>query len=187
MFAPWTAPFVPFWLVMTLAALVMTLMVTCFSPLWWKNIPLQWRDVLLGVGIAVVMWGVFWTGDKLSRLMFHFARPEVDAIYGIKEGWSPVLVSCLLLFIIGPAEEIVWRGFVQRTLAERFGDNVGLVIGLACYTLIHVMSLNFMLIMAALVAGAVWGLLYRFFPQRFGAIILSHALWDAAVFVWFPI
>ena len=37
------------------------------------------------------------------------------------------------------------------------------------------------------VAGAVWGLMYRLFPERFAAIIISHALWDAAVFVWFPI
>lgn len=187
MFAPWTAPYIPFWLVMTAAALIMTIMVTCFQPRWWKNFRFQLSDVFWGIGIAAAMWGVFWMGDKLSRLMFNFARPEVDAIYCIKDGWSPVLVSCLLLFIIGPAEEIVWRGFVQKTLSERFGGNAGLIIGLACYTLIHVMSLNFMLIMAALVAGAVWGVLYRFFPQRFGAIILSHALWDAAVFVWFPI
>jgi membrane protease YdiL (CAAX protease family) len=44
-----------------------------------------------------------------------------------------------------------------------------------------------MLLMAALVAGMAWGLLYRFFPERFTAIIISHALWDAAVFIWFPI
>lgn len=41
--------------------------------------------------------------------------------------------------------------------------------------------------MAALVAGAAWGALYRFFPSRLPAIVISHALWDAAVFIWFPI
>jgi membrane protease YdiL (CAAX protease family) len=44
-----------------------------------------------------------------------------------------------------------------------------------------------MLIMAAAVAGFIWGLAYRFFPERLGAIIISHALWDCAVFIWFPI
>jgi hypothetical protein len=44
-----------------------------------------------------------------------------------------------------------------------------------------------MLTMAALVAGAAWGLLYRLFPKYFAAIIISHALWDVAVFIWFPI
>ena len=48
-------------------------------------------------------------------------------------------------------------------------------------------SCNFMLVMAALVVGAAWGALYRFFPNRFAAIILSHAVWDVAVFIFFPI
>ena len=44
-----------------------------------------------------------------------------------------------------------------------------------------------MLVMAALVAGVVWGGLYRLYPRRMWAIIVSHAVWDVAVFVWFPI
>ena len=44
-----------------------------------------------------------------------------------------------------------------------------------------------LLITAALVVGAAWGALYRFFPNRFAAIILSHAVWDVAVFIFFPI
>ena len=31
-----------------------------------------------------------------------------------------------------------------------------------------------MLIMAAAVAGFIWGLAYRFFPEKFGAILISH-------------
>ena len=44
-----------------------------------------------------------------------------------------------------------------------------------------------MMVMAALTAGAFWGLLYRLFPKRIWALVISHAVWDAAVFVWFPI
>lgn len=35
--------------------------------------------------------------------------------------------------------------------------------------------------------GGGMGALYRFFPNRFAAIILSHAVWDVAVFIFFPI
>lgn len=42
-------------------------------------------------------------------------------------------------------------------------------------------------VIAALVAGLVWGLLYRLNPKLLPALILSHALWDALVFVWMPI
>ena len=139
------------------------------------------------MAIAVALWLIFWVGDKVSQLLFDFARPQVDVIYGMKDGESPWLLTLLMLFIIGPAEEIYWRGYVQRTLSERINPNMGFLVTTAVYALVHAGSCNFMLTMAALVAGFVWGLLYRLFPQRFGAIILSHALWDVAVFIWFPI
>ena len=148
---------------------------------------LDLSNIVLGVAIAVALWGVFWVGDKMSQIMFNFARPQVDLIYGMKEGESPWLLTALMLFLIGPAEEIFWRGYVQNKLQQRYSPNMGYVVTTAIYALVHAGSCNFMLIMAALVAGAAWGLMYRLFPQKFGAIILSHALWDVAVFVWFPI
>ena len=145
------------------------------------------KQLFWGVAIAVALWGIFWVGDKLSQLMFDFARPQVDTIYGMKEGESPWLLTALMLFLIGPAEEIFWRGYVQENFSKRWNANVGFAVTTLIYALVHAGSLNFMLIMAALVAGAAWGLLYRLFPKNFAAIIISHALWDVAVFIWFPI
>ncbi len=187
MFSPLTAPYINFWWAMTASALSLTLLVTLFSPGWWRNIKITSADIFWGVVIAVSLWGVFWLGDKVSQWLFDFARPQVDSIYGMKEGESSLLLTLLMLFIIGPAEEIFWRGYVQRSFSLRWNADWGFLVTTAVYALVHVGSLNFMLTMAALVAGFVWGLLYRFFPERFAAIIISHALWDVAVFVWFPI
>ena len=187
MFSPWTAPHVNFWWMMTGSACTLSLLATLFAPGWWKRVRLTPANILLGVAIAVALWGVFWVGDKLSQLMFDFARPQVDTIYGMKEGESPWLLTGLMLFLIGPAEEIFWRGYVQQKLSERWNANKGLIVTTLIYALVHAGSCNFMLTMAALVAGAAWGVLYRFFPERFSAIIISHALWDVAVFIWFPI
>ena len=187
MFSPMTAPHVNFWLTMTSSAVILTGLVTVFDKGWWRRLKLRFSDLLAGVCIAAVLWGVFWLGDKVSSWFFDFARGQVDAIYGIKEGASPWLLSALLLLLIGPAEEIFWRGYVQRTLSLRLGADAGFVIATALYAVVHVISCNFMLVMASLVAGFVWGILYRFFPERFPAIVVSHAVWDAAVFVWLPI
>lgn len=187
MFSPLTAPHVNFWWTMTASAVLLSLLSTLFRPDWWRGIRISFGELLLGVAIAVGLWLVFWVGDKMSQLLFDFARPQVDSIYGMKAGESPWLLTLLMLFIIGPAEEIFWRGYVQRCLSERINPNMGFVVTTAVYALVHAGSCNFMLTMAALVAGAAWGLLYRLFPRHFGAIILSHALWDVAVFVWFPI
>ena len=140
----------------------------------------------MGIGIAALLWGVFYVGDKVSQLLFSFSRAQVNLIYNIKGDVSPTLLALLLLFIIGPAEEIFWRGYVQRTLAQFRSPFVAFVLTTACYTAVHLPSGNFMLIMAALVCGIVWGGLYWLMPQNLKAIIISHALWDAAAFVWFP-
>ena len=187
MFSPMTAPHVNFWWMMTGSALTLSLCGTLFMPRWWKKVTIDPKTILLGVAIAVALWGVFWIGDKLSQIMFNFARPQVNLIYGMKEGESPWLLTALMLFIIGPAEEIFWRGYIQEKFSKRWNPNIGFIVTTAIYALVHAGSMNFMLTMAALVAGAAWGLLYRLKPQWFGAIILSHALWDVAVFIWFPI
>ena len=187
MFSPLTAPHVNFWWMMTASALILFVLSTCFNPGWWGQTRWNVSNVLLGIAIAAVLWGVFWTGDKVSSWLFDFARPQVNLIYGMKEGESPWLLSALMLLLIGPAEEIFWRGYVQRTLSLRWNANAGFVVATALYALVHAGSCNFMLVMAALVAGVVWGGLYRLFPERLAALIVSHAVWDAAVFIWFPI
>ncbi|MBQ8471455.1 MAG: CPBP family intramembrane metalloprotease [Alistipes sp.] len=187
MFSPLTAPRFDFWMTMSGSALILTSLATLFAPAWWERLRFTREHLILGVAIAVALWCVFWMGDKVSQWLFSFARPEVDAIYGIKEGSSPWVLSLLLLCLIGPAEEIFWRGYVQERMSKRWGANRGFLVATAIYALVHLPSCNFMLVMAALVCGIAWGGLYRLFPERFTAIILSHALWDAAVFVWFPI
>ncbi len=187
MFSPQTAPYINFWVAMSISATILIGIATFARPSWPRDFKWSWSEIALGVVIAVALWGIFWMGDKISQLIFDFARPQVDSIYAMKDGSSSTLIALALLLWIGPAEEIFWRGYVQRTLSQRWGANKGFIIATAIYTLVHIGSFNFMLIMAAMVCGIAWGLLYRIMPERFTAITLSHALWDAAVFVIFPI
>ena len=198
-FILWTLMFSPqlafinknisFWWMMTAAGLTLSTLAFTFHGKQLKQSlsRFQLTHVLAGILIAAVIWGVFFVGDKLSSLMFSFARPQVDSIYGLKASDPHWLIAMLLLLIIGPAEELFWRGYVQDSLTQRYSPNKGFWLTLLLYTAVHIPSLNFMLIMAAMVCGLIWGALYRFYPNHFPAIILSHAVWDAAVFVWFPL
>ena len=187
MFSPWTAPYVNFWVMMTLSGMTLTVYSTLASPGWWKDVNLDMTNVIMGVVLAAALWGVFWLGEFFSTMLFDFARPQVDMIYGMKEGENPWVLTALMLFIIGPAEEIFWRAYLQKNLSSSWNPNIGFVVTTILYSIVHLSKFNFMLIMAAMVAGFVWGLAYRLFPEKLGAIILSHALWDCAVFIWFPI
>lgn len=186
MFSPLTAPSIPFWPVMTASGVLLTLL-----SLRLGGNPFQGRSgvlstIVLGVGLAVGLWCFFWLGDKVSQLLFSFARLQVDAIYDMGSSFPRWAIALLLLFVIGPAEELFWRGFVQRRMAERWGAWGGFAVATLCYTLVHVWSGNLMLLLAAAACGFCWGLLYCLLPKRLPALILSHALWDAAAFVFFP-
>lgn len=187
MFSPWTSPHINFWVMMTCSGIALTTYSTWAEKGWWKDIKFDATNIILGLTLAAALWGIFWIGDKLSSLMFDFARPQVNLIYGMKEGENPWLLTFLMLFIIGPAEEIFWRAYIQKNFSKRWNPNMGFIVTTLVYSLVHISKFNFMLIMAAMVAGIVWGLAYRFFPEKLGAIIISHAIWDCAVFIWFPI
>ena len=185
MFSPWTAPRVDFWCMMTASAITLTCVSRLLCPELFRELRFSFRQVAFGLFMAFVLWCVFWVGDKVSQMLFSFARPQVDMIYSMGDGSSPAVIALLLLLVIGPAEEIFWRGFVQRRLMRKFGLNAGFLAATACYALVHVWSFNFMLVMAALVVGFCWGAVYRFFPRSLAALVISHAVWDACAFVLF--
>ena len=98
MFFPYLGLDLDFWAMMTTSSLLLT---ACALALGGKpRGRLAWMELLLGAAIAVMLWCVFWLGDKCSQWLFDFARPQVDLIYGIKDGTSPSLIALLLLLII---------------------------------------------------------------------------------------
>ena len=186
MFFPAVAQFVPFWPAMSASAILLLALSFGFRKDWGESLQFTPFTFLSGAGLATFLWGVFWLGDKVSARLFAFAPGQIDHVYALKEGTLPFFIGFLLLVLIGPAEEIFWRGYVQRTLSDLYGKNTAAFLAISAYTLVHLFSFNFMLLVAAAVLGVVWSAIYRFYPRRLPTLIVSHALWDAAVFVFFP-
>ena len=187
MFFPWTAPMIPFWPTMSVSAVLLLYLSFRFRRDWAGILKFTPFSFLGGLGLAAFLWGIFWLGDKASGAIFAFAPRQIEHVYALKEGSSPMLIALGLLLLIGPAEEIFWRGYIQRTLADLYGKNWAMILAIGAYTLVHIFSLNFMLLAAAAVLGIVWSAIYRFRPGLLPMLIVSHALWDAAVFVFFPL
>ena len=144
------------------------------------------RKLLLGLLSAVLLYAVFWAGNILSRRLLPFASGGIEAVYGFKSGASTLRVTLLIGLVIGPGEELFWRGWLQRALGARRGPVAGWLLATALYTGIHLASGNPMLLLAALVCGLFWGWLYL----RYRSLILvaiSHTVWDLAVFLLFPL
>jgi uncharacterized protein len=143
------------------------------------------RKVIAGLVAALFLFAVFFTGNILSRHIFNFAGGNINAIYGFRGGASPLKIMILMALIIGPGEELFWRGFLQKRFSHTFGGWTGYALATAVYTGIHIASGNVMLVLAALVCGAFWGFLYL----RYRSMVInmvSHTVWDIAVFIVFP-
>ena len=186
MFSVWTAHWFNFWVGIAISALILMLIAFVLKRDLVKSFRFNWSGVVVGLSSAVLLWGIFFVGDYLAAKLFDFASNQVASIYAMKAGNSKLWIGLGLLFVMGPAEEIFWRGFVQHSLMERFGEWRGFIFATLVYALIHIWSFNFMLVMAALVCGIFWGLLYKK-TKNLVPLIISHAVWDVAVFILWPI
>jgi len=186
MFSPWTRNHVNFWVLMSCSAVFFI----CVSAFAGKDFKKQFsfsiKDILIGIGSAAVLYGIFQLGYFLSKLIFPFTEQQVGNIYSIRNGGSTLYIGLLLAFLIGPAEEIFWRGYVQRTLESYYGSWNAFALAVITYAFVHLWSFNFMLVMSALVCGAFWGLLYKY-NKNLVTLMVSHAIWDVSVFILFPI
>ncbi len=186
MFSPLTGHLIYTFYLMVFAASVLTGISFLYGRKMFSGEKLTKKNIILGIISAFLLYGVFFIGNEVSTFLFPFAKDQIQNIYLIRSGYEKIFIILILFFLIGPAEEIYWRGFVQNLTVKRFGNVKGIILSIILYTSIHIPSLNFMLISAAFVAGVFWGLMYFKFKSIY-ANIISHALWDCAIFVIFPI
>lgn len=186
MFSAWTKDIFNFWIAMAISATILTTMSIMLRPNILKEIKFTPKAIGFGLLAATILYFVFWFGNFASSHLFNFARPQVDSIYTMKDGQNELLVALGLLFVIGPAEEFFWRGFVQNSFIQKFGEWKAFIITTLIYALVHIWSFNFMLVMAALVCGIFWGLMYKY-NKNLVPLIISHAVWDVMVFIVVPI
>lgn len=143
------------------------------------------RKLGLGLLSAVFLYFFFAAGNGISRLLFSWAGGGIDGVYAFKGGASGLRIGLLMVLVIGPGEELLWRALLQDGLSARYGRLRGFLLATALYTGVHLFSFNPMLIAAAAVCGAFWGLLYLRFRSPLLNIV-SHTLWDIGVFLLFP-
>lgn len=140
--------------------------------------------IIIGLLSALLLYFVFAAGNYISQ-MLPFAKNSIASVYELKQGASPILIAIRLLLIIGPGEELLWRGYFQRMFWQKYGAIWGFVIATFFYFAMHLPSLNIMLLVAAGVCGVFWGILYTKYRSVLINVV-SHTAWDLAVFLLFP-
>ena len=186
-FSPWTKLYINFWAGIAVAAGILSALALWTDKKYLKEIYIfKSKYIFIGIISAIILYVIFYLGNYFSQLLFSFAGSQIESVYSNKVQANYIVISLLLLFWLGPAEEIFWRGFVQFNLNKKYGQWKGLIFASLIYALVHIWSFNFMLIMAALVCGLFWGLLFNKYKSVVPGII-SHAIWDVVIFILIPI
>jgi membrane protease YdiL (CAAX protease family) len=176
-----------FWIAMTASASFLAVYSVVTQKTEFKNLlTINKKFILIGITHAVVLYGLSRFGVYIAQNLFDFVVPQIEAIYSTRSQMDDLYIGLLLIFLIGPAEEIFWRGFVQNKLEVVTNPTKAFIITTAIYALVHIWAFNPMLMFAALVLGVHWGLMFKKYKSIVPGVI-SHALWDAMIFVIFPI
>jgi len=143
-----------------------------------------WR-ILGGLASAEVLYLTFALGDRFARRYVPGGDAEIRDIYALRTLRPRAEIAARLGLIIGPAEEVFWRGLVQSALMRRFGRWRGAAVAATAYGGVHVVTGNFTLFGAAGIAGAHWCALYAA-GVPLGTLIVSHVAWDIWIFLVQP-
>ncbi len=165
-----------FWERMTLTGFVLGSMALA-NDAELRGLRFRQRDVALGLLSAAGLYAIFQAGDRMARVVMPSGSQEISDIYALRSLRPKSEIAARLATIIGPAEELFWRGFVQRRIGA---PGAALSYGGA-----HLVTGNATLIGAATVAGIYWGIL-RALGMSMPALITSHVAWDIWIFLLAP-
>ena len=184
----WTAAFrgprSQFWLRMTLGVGGLGAYALAVEPALRQERP-RLRDVVKGLGSAAGLYAIFQVGDRMARRIMPAGDREIAGIYQLRTAAPRAAIATVLGLVIGPGEELFWRGLVQRGLMRRFGRLRGTLLASSIYGGVHLVSMNLTLTGAAATAGLYWGALYAR-EQRMAPMIVSHISWDIWIFLIAP-
>ncbi len=91
------------------------------------------KKIGLGILSAGFLYAVFFVGNEISRIIFPFAGIEISQVYSFKQDASALRIMLFMIVIIGPGEELFWRGYLQRHWGNRFGRYWGFVSAAVLY------------------------------------------------------
>lgn len=187
LFSPWTRPWVDFWWVLSVSSILISILAGHFHPEWTLDVDINRRNIVAGVGLALILSVVCHYASRWLVDQWPVMQTYLERIRWFNTDPMHILLSVLVLCLMGAAEEIFWRGYIQQVFAERWGANVGYVATSLLFTSMYVWSFNWMLVLGALCLSLVWGGLCRLDSRWFIPVILSHALLNVIVFTLFPL
>jgi membrane protease YdiL (CAAX protease family) len=143
------------------------------------------KYLFFGIISGLLLYAVFWLGDKII-LILHL--PLDNSITRLYHWYSPSLFFEYLglVLVAAPGEELFWRGFVQKRLMHYFKPVTSIAAGSLLYASVNIYSGQYILVLASLISGFVWGSLY-YWKKSMPLVIVSHIIFDIMIFIILPL
>ncbi|RWU08521.1 CPBP family intramembrane glutamic endopeptidase [Pedobacter chitinilyticus] len=142
--------------------------------------------VLIGIFSALI-WVSFMQFIYIPTIKYFFVVPDYTEYNFIRGSISKLIMIIAAAWLIGGFyEEIVFRGYIQSLLDKRFSKSsftlLGIIVTSVLFGLYHRQQDIFGVI-AAVLGGLFWGIIYKKFGNNLWIPILSHAIFDTITLV----
>jgi membrane protease YdiL (CAAX protease family) len=220
-----TVFFNPFFIVFsTLAELILILIPLWYVKRYLKNPTLDNRLTLLGftikgyqgtklfreviIGLIFAVVGLFLVAfsslgiELLLRYVFGIRiieespSSDVEVLITGMDILVLILMVLMMLIIVGPCEEILFRGFMQRGLVRRLGEKWGIAITAIIFASIHLVGLFiyilnplvfiilFIYLFAPYIAiSLMLGLMFRWRNENLIAVVITHGVYNSLTLI----
>ena len=137
---------------------------------------------LSGVGIALL-------GEALEIGVFTADQPDPQDRWGSLRGNTPLLLSWLaVLWFAGPAEELIFRGYLISRLQDIFGTNAlacvaSVLVPAVIFGLGHVYYQGWRGFFVTGSIGMTLGILFLFYRKNLWPLMIAHAAFNSMIFI----
>lgn len=169
--------------------LISTFILAVISLMIHKDM-IKWRHkniyltLAMGVLGAVILYLIFYFGNILT--MYMNINNLVGNVYTMIYKDVPIIPLAIILMFIGVFEEIYWRGALQGYLEKKIRIFAAMPwVGTTLYySLIHVSTLNFVLVGAAFLVGLVTSII----AYKYGILssMITHIVWIEMIVIFIP-
>jgi membrane protease YdiL (CAAX protease family) len=142
--------------------------------------------ITLGVGFVSMI--VLWLAGSIASFVVGQRigiEREPQAIFDIaqQDPFIFVLLGVLSILIVGPAEELLFRGIIQTRIRETFGVGVGVTLATALFAVIHIfgygtLAAGLLGVSVLFLIGIVLALSYEY-TGNLVVVAVMHGLFNA--------